>query len=169
MAVNNNHESFDGTSPRAWGNLPVEAREAFLGRNIPTGVGKTIKADGSLDDNAEHPHGRGENFKISGGNLVTTGTSPRAWGKLPGELVDFPDRRNIPTGVGKTTASSPRPCGGSEHPHGRGENKPRPKTLNTKVGTSPRAWGKHAEQIETLLTRRNIPTGVGKTQWLKAP
>ncbi len=50
--------------------------------------------------------------------------------------------RTIPTGVGKTYRLSMRGARNTDHPHGRGENHIRETYLKSKIGPSPRAWGK---------------------------
>ena len=152
-----------GTSPRAWGKRNSGKFAGRLGRNIPTGVGKTRGRKGQNLFCPEHPHGRGENRLRTSGSTTHSGTSPRAWGKRIGNTVVKIHRRNIPTGVGKTADDYSSSWGCTEHPHGRGENFARRASGKMKKGTSPRAWGKQLEKRVHLDGKRNIPTGVGKT------
>ena len=70
--------------------------------NTPTGVGKTCWLLLCLMTVWKHPHGRGED--ASGVLLawVKVETPPRAWGRLTDNNETIPDKRNTPTGVGKT-------------------------------------------------------------------
>ena len=153
-----------GTSPRAWGKPKPRPSFALLVRNIPTGVGKTpLRLEICLLC-AEHPHGRGENTRITTDSEGRRGTSPRAWGKHPKSLHEDLVGRNIPTGVGKTGATSPFGRSTPEHPHGRGENSSMTLRNRRIAGTSPRAWGKPPDDEAVIRRYRNIPTGVGKTE-----
>ena len=113
---------------------------------------------------SEHPHGRGENAGRRHQLDVHHGTSPRAWGKPV--AVDFRNipARNIPTGVGKTSAAVQIATSTTEHPHGRGENEEVREFVLQDNGTSPRAWGKPVDLNILADIGRNIPTGVGKTR-----
>ena len=111
-----------GTSPRAWGKHRNESRKRILNRNIPTGVGKTMKRVLTIYYLAEHPHGRGENIRSFDFSMNLSGTSPRAWGKQINAWTANLNVRNIPTGVGKTEDIAFCLYLKMEHPHGRGEN-----------------------------------------------
>ena len=95
----------NGTSPRAWGEGPAPALQDRPLRNIPTGVGRSIRPVQSRSSHAEHPHGRGEKQAGSARDTMSLGTSPRAWGEaslLGGWGLA---RRNIPTGVGRSSGT----------------------------------------------------------------
>jgi len=53
-----------GTSPRAWGKLHLILETMQKSRNIPTRVGKTYYSGIVERCTAEHPHARGENFRL---------------------------------------------------------------------------------------------------------
>ena len=91
-------------------------------RTIPTGVGKTWAKSPSRRIPTDHPHGRGENPVPPEGQTISTGPSPRAWGKpnIVGPLSG--SARTIPTGVGKTIWNGRNIRTATDHPHGRGEN-----------------------------------------------
>ncbi len=74
-------EEYDGSSPRAWGQLPCFAGHCASFRFIPTRVGTTPTHSIVQIHNAVHPHARGDNFwsREPGKRLV--GSSPRAWGQ----------------------------------------------------------------------------------------
>ena len=94
------------------------------------------------------------------------GTSPHAWGKHKHSWANPRKSRNIPTCVGKTVVFRKEFIETSEHPHMRGENKPRKFINALRNGTSPHAWGKLAEGLVPPNHVRNIPTCVGKTDML---
>ena len=70
------------TPPRAWGRQADPARSYSLIRNTPTGVGKTGAVPSQPAQQRKHPHGRGEDYKISGPAHAQSETPPRAWGRL---------------------------------------------------------------------------------------
>ena len=50
-----------------------------------------------------------------------------------------------------------------KHPHGRGEDDPHIEPEPLEPETPPRAWGRPGSGISRKKSRRNTPTGVGKT------
>ena len=91
-----------GSSPRAWGTQVLRKGTGLVGRFIPTGVGNTAVRPLLAVRATVHPHGRGEH---SAGPLYwgnPGGSSPRAWGTPPVELISAKGSRFIPTGVGNT-------------------------------------------------------------------
>ena len=90
------------TPPRAWGRL----------RNPHHRNANTWK----------HPHGRGEDALPRPWLLPALETPPRAWGRPAQVKLDVINRRNTPTGVGKTMRQRRRRCFLRKHPHGRGED-----------------------------------------------
>ena len=71
-------------------------------RNTPTGVGKTVRADGTRTDNRKHPHGCGEDTRLIPETVSKLETPPRVWGRLSNAGIKLTENRNTPTGVGKT-------------------------------------------------------------------
>ena len=152
------------TPPRAWGRrLRLSNRRGSWG-NTPTGVGKTLQlvADKSLS--GKHPHGRGEDKH----QVQTIGyyqeTPPRAWGRLHKRKQLQRVIGNTPTGVGKTDNRHASDEPQQKHPHGRGEDRDLRNLANPSGETPPRAWGRHTYTRVRELSRRNTPTGVGKTK-----
>ena len=93
-------------------------------------------------------------------------TPPRAWGRRTAPRCSGPFEGNTPTGVGKTFSALPRSICPKKHPHGRGEDQ-RPGGLFTcQEETPPRAWGRLNSKNIISRSRRNTPTGVGKTYGL---
>ena len=70
--------------------------------------------------------------------------------------------RIIPTCVGKRSSLQRRTRLESDHPHVRGEKGSLPFRMRSKVGSSPRAWGKGFIAVQDALEGRIIPTCVGK-------
>ena len=111
-----------GTSPREWGKRTKTIAERRRRGNIPTRVGKTLPRTAKDDWCAEHPHASGENLISPRSRCVSSGTSPREWGKLDRHLQPRKHPRNIPTRVGKTCRRCPYERLHAEHPHASGEN-----------------------------------------------
>ena len=133
--------SRSGTSPRAWGEGVRWHEILRMRRNIPTGVGRSVRTYSPTMCDAEHPHGRGEKEPRGEFEEVGDGTSPRAWGEGSGGRNTRVSKRNIPTGVGRRRPPSSQTARSSEHPHGRGEKSLLDSTFARSTGTSPRAWG----------------------------
>ncbi len=152
-----------GPSPRAWGKRKRLSGPEVAERTIPTGVGKTniVVILGLLS--WDHPHGRGENDKFWTRMPISTGPSPRAWGKRATGVVAAMANGTIPTGVGKTESVGPFTRTTADHPHGRGENLAFVYNHGIHAGPSPRAWGKHIDVDSRGAFDGTIPTGVGKT------
>ena len=152
----------DGTSPRAWGEADDPDADKDNLRNIPTGVGRSVRYGQRDGRSTEHPHGRGEKRQGRMRSLCVSGTSPRAWGE--GARVRGGRRRdrNIPTGVGRSSVGKDVLAGNPEHPHGRGEKLGQDVWFIAQNGTSPRAWGEGRCPGSRGTRARNIPTGVGR-------
>ena len=91
------------------------------------------------------------------------GNTPRAWGRPDQESAGRKERRNTPTGVGKTLNSMQTGWYPQKHPHGRGEDELTSLDGEQTVETPPRAWGRRPIFQHTNACTRNTPTGVGKT------
>ncbi len=94
---------------------------------------------------------------------LSPGTSPRVWGKECHKSVNNPHFRNIPTCVGKSGKNPEYRTNQAEHPHVCGEKNPITRKQRTKLGTSPRVWGKAQNESKLAREVRNIPTCVGKS------
>ena len=70
--------------------------------------------------------------------------------------------RIIPTGVGKRSGCNNVPVSVPDHPHGCGEKVQPPSFAASRIGSSPRVWGKVKRNSFSCLSSRIIPTGVGK-------
>ena len=71
-----------GTSPRARGKLRALTHSYHLIGNIPACAGKTTVRHDVYPSETEHPRVRGENRRHSESHPGSSGTSPRARGKL---------------------------------------------------------------------------------------
>ena len=110
------------TPPRVWGRHQFVGHLGHLRGNTPTGVGKTIRTDGTRTDNRKHPHGCGEDGTDIARRGACVETPPRVWGRPPGACVTCVPYGNTPTGVGKTEGRGHGGINGQKHPHGCGED-----------------------------------------------
>ena len=110
------------TPPRAWGRQGLAIKATNFLRNTPTGVGKTYLTFAAKQLNQKHPHGRGEDDRISSPSRTMMETPPRAWGRPDSRLLITSSLGNTPTGVGKTLPPSTAIGIPWKHPHGRGED-----------------------------------------------
>ncbi len=151
------------TPPRAWGRLLLGPANPSAIGNTPTGVGKTPADWPQAGHYQKHPHGRGEDERRRGLSYGFGETPPRAWGRPPMSKKVPAQRRNTPTGVGKTLAWHAVTTGTKKHPHGRGEDELVGESNIGKSETPPRAWGRRTTATHSWLQHGNTPTGVGKT------
>ena len=131
------------TPPRAWGRLQSSFVVSQVGRNTPTGVGKTTR--------------------VTIASLTSLETPPRAWGRPLWRYSQPSIGRNTPTGVGKTALIGGFRCGQRKHPHGRGEDRNSSDHCTKSPETPPRAWGRLRLSQRFGRPVGNTPTGVGKT------
>ena len=131
----------DGSSPRAWGIRGHRLRPRWRRRFIPTCVGNTERVHPCEEKQAVHPHVRGEYVGAGIADAKLLGSSPRAWGIHPMDMVSVWYPRFIPTCVGNTLAGGGVRKRGAVHPHVRGEYRGVPAAVTAGGGSSPRAWG----------------------------
>ena len=93
----------NGSSPRAWGKVAREVNRHDVTRIIPTCVGKRAAQDEKVTVRADHPHVRGEKSCSQFCPFSLSGSSPRAWGKVVGDVHGSLLLRIIPTCVGKSS------------------------------------------------------------------
>ncbi len=134
------------TPPRAWGRRGMPLYEAHLGRNTPTGVGKTPSGTPKPHQVRKHPHGRGEDASLPPLASWTSETPPRAWGRQRRSARTSSYSGNTPTGVGKTEFAEAIRSARKKHPHGRGEDSPPNWNKSAPVETPPRAWGRQSRR-----------------------
>ena len=92
----------------------------------------------------------------------SVGPSPRAWGERASDRA-LPQRRTIPTRVGRTEHwRVAGPCR-TDHPHARGENAADGRR-GRRGADHPHARGENATLRPGTTRQRTIPTRVGRTQ-----
>ena len=69
------------TPPRAWGRSAGNDSGVWLGRNTPTGVGKTYSMTAPRKSSWKHPHGRWQDSWMPAPWRSWPETPPRAWGR----------------------------------------------------------------------------------------
>ena len=151
-----------GSSPRPWGKGPYRTDLMQCHRIIPTPVGKRPGRQQIQRERGDHPHARGEKFLTVRSSSLTTGSSPRPWGKAcnPGEFQY--GYRIIPTPVGKRNPRRKNEILLKDHPHARGEKYMSVRAGTQAYGSSPRPWGKAKHTQKSRAAKRIIPTPVGK-------
>ena len=94
-----------GSSPLAWGTVPVYSLAHTPNRFIPTRVGNRPMLQAATIDMAVHPHSRGEQCRPSPSPSGQYGSSPLAWGTV--RVLRFARLRCrfIPTRVGNRSAT----------------------------------------------------------------
>ena len=137
------HGTGAGPSPRGWGNLRLWVRNCVA--------------------QAGHPHAGGEISRCRPPRSATAGPSPRGWGNRGHQGGQRPDRRAIPTRVGKSSSCSGLASDNTGHPHAGGEIKGGGIMAAFDAGPSPRGWGNRRSPKESRQTSRAIPTRVGKS------
>ncbi len=158
-----------GSSPQAWGTPDYCRYYALWRRVIPTGVGNSCTRSNPARSATGHPHRRGELCSKSLMVRPRAGSSPQAWGTRVCSRWRARPRRVIPTGVGNSPIGYPRSCGGTGHPHRRGELRFRVRRGIPVAGSSPQAWGTRFGAECSFWTSRVIPTGVGNSRALRTP
>ena len=151
------------TPPRVWGRRRQATMTPLAIRNTPTGVGKTVRADGTRTDNRKHPHGCGEDTRLIPETVSKLETPPRVWGRRQFIVIVVSQARNTPTGVGKTRGAGMAGRPHKKHPHGCGEDSVGRTEKHNAQETPPRVWGRLSNAGIKLTENRNTPTGVGKT------
>ena len=152
-----------GSSPHAWGILRRGSIMTEDSRFIPTCVGNTHPPAACGSPRPVHPHMRGEYVVVPSVTMTCSGSSPHAWGILPGCIDLQLPYRFIPTCVGNTQAREHHDRGLTVHPHMRGEYARQTRCLRELSGSSPHAWGIHAQGLAVVVPGRFIPTCVGNT------
>ena len=130
-----------GSSPRPWGTHHVAYRMPDARRFIPTPVGNTYTRQNRTRYDTVHPHARGEHDVRRVRYYPKTGSSPRPWGTRKLTRAVTNTTRFIPTPVGNTRRNTVVICGGSVHPHARGEHSAYRVGKVAECGSSPRPWG----------------------------
>ncbi len=130
-----------GSSPHAWGTLPVPAAGQRRSRFIPTRMGNTSGGSPPAPRSPVHPHTHGEHPGDRVRQVQPGGSSPHAWGTRPDQYSREGIPRFIPTRMGNTRGSRTLPSTRTVHPHTHGEHIKQNWLLRFGTGSSPHAWG----------------------------
>ena len=151
----------DGSSPHAWGTPDHGPAVVLDHRIIPTRVGNAHLHLWAFPPRSDHPHTRGERFRLPLRIVPPTGSSPHAWGTRHVFDVRHRQDRIIPTRVGNAMGGRTSTGCRSDHPHTRGERVPSSVTAEWSSGSSPHAWGTQNRTRPFGPGIRIIPTRVG--------
>ncbi len=130
---------------------------------IPTRVGKSQKVWSSCLFFPVHPHACGEVPVVTAQNINSRGSSPRVWGSLRVLLFQPIYQRFIPMRVGKSFHAELVKMWMAVHPHACGEVRNGGHIRHALHGSSPRVWGSRIASINEKMSKRFIPTRVGKS------
>ena len=111
-----------------------------------------------------HPHSRGENSDAGAPHQRARGSSPLTRGKHKPVDGRADARGLIPTHAGKTFSARASSASMRAHPHSRGENERRHRSVTSRSGSSPLTRGKPAYSFQARGRWRLIPTHAGKTR-----
>ena len=151
------------TPPRTWGRPVKGSQSAASLRNTPTHVGKTTPRYFRRSLTRKHPHARGEDWHARAHVHAFRETPPRTWGRPKFVIVEFTNKGNTPTHVGKTGAGYSLGIGQAKHPHARGEDRSSSPVSRRTRETPPRTWGRQPLIRDGDFILGNTPTHVGKT------
>ena len=155
--------SVRGSSPLTRGKRVGNHGRARRQGLIPTHAGKTDLAAVPHPSVGAHPHSRGENVSVRGGEWVAAGSSPLTRGKHRGGIRAGAPTGLIPTHAGKTTSILAALSRVGAHPHSRGENPREPIGPEDGPGSSPLTRGKQLRVDDRCESGGLIPTHAGKT------
>ena len=156
-------KTYDGPSPRRWGELLSLHPVVNVARTIPTQVGRTTSVTHAPTWCPDHPHAGGENQGWTPAHLSVYGPSPRRWGELHAQAWRRKQQRTIPTQVGRTAPGAAAFPRRADHPHAGGENFVICVSSLAIIGPSPRRWGERQLSRSLSGISRTIPTQVGRT------
>ena len=105
---------------------------------------------------------RGEKSHSPSSSRVISGSPPLAWGKDSCASCQHLSVGITPTCVGKRLTQTFLDCLFKDHPHLRGEKKPRLWKMKHPKGSPPLAWGKDYQSVGRPERRGITPTCVGK-------
>ncbi len=152
-----------GTPPRRRGGREQLRTTGHDERNTPASAGRTRCTRRSPLPAAEHPRVGGEDVSYEKKENPVHGTPPRRRGGPPPESRGRTGRRNTPASAGRTTAATPRPYAGPEHPRVGGEDISAQKYTILPSGTPPRRRGGRSTRWGRSAARRNTPASAGRT------
>src|SRR6266511_3295307 len=130
-----------GSPPRAWGRRYAVSLRLSHDRFTPTCVGTTSSCAWAAARWAVHPHVRGDDSCVCRAFRASTGSPPRAWGRLM-RSARCCAGRFTPTCVGTTPGVGRVVAYVAVHPHVRGDDDKREIGCRGENGSPPRAWGR---------------------------
>ena len=146
----------------AWGSLLERLSRVRFLRFTPTRVGRPCFTYRRVDEQAVHPHPRGEAGTWLERSACGTGSPPPAWGSRQPVFAGLDAGRFTPTRVGKPFGVGLRTICVSVHPHPRGEAGVRAGVRHARLGSPPPAWGSREGVGVVIGSLRFTPTRVGK-------
>ncbi len=154
---------YHGSSPRARGTPDVHPSGRDCGRIIPASAGNTSPIFCKSMSPTDHPRERGEHWPRGPMTSSPTGSSPRARGTRWGRLPQGFSTGIIPASAGNTPqAREPLPFI-PDHPRERGEHGAHILQGGRNGGSSPRARGTLADDVQVGVRKRIIPASAGNT------
>ena len=152
-----------GSSPRGRGTPNASTGNSTEDRFIPARAGNTRHRRHSGPCPPVHPRAGGEHLSLTGGQVPSTGSSPRGRGTPRRLLEEHPVLRFIPARAGNTGALTGVRFTSSVHPRAGGEHFARQSACLAQYGSSPRGRGTPvALEVEVVLARF-IPARAGNT------
>ena len=130
-----------GSSPRVWGQDVCVHQVNGGYRIIPTRVGTRIYPNENVMTCEDHPHACGDKAETHLYRSKDRGSSPRVWGQVNMDKVEFLGHRIIPTRVGTSLHDNRKSLHFQDHPHACGD---KPNDFVNPIappGSSPRVWG----------------------------
>ena len=110
-----------GSSPHAWGRLSSTGAGSVIHTVHPHMRGADLPGVVILDHLPRFiPTCVGQTLREGKSESEIAGSSPHAWGRHPGRILENADRRFIPTCVGQTSVTTVLCAMSSVHPHMRG-------------------------------------------------
>ena len=133
-----------GSSPRVWGQVNITVNKSTARRIIPTRMGTSRQVTPHMCKYEDHPHAYGDKFYSPQNTAVATGSSPRVWGQVIGDLDTSAKLGIIPTRMGTRHSSSEGGCDS---------------------GSSPRVWGQGGLFCVFDFGNGIIPTRMGTSKF----
>ena len=151
-----------GSSPRARGRRVHPTHPHHPTRFIPACAGKANSRRSDIYVGAVHPRVRGEGRRLIRASTASSGSSPRARGRLIAGQRVRATRRFIPACAGKASMKSLFTVVEAVHPRVRGEGRRAVCRRWPADGSSPRARGRLLDGFANNGQARFIPACAGK-------
>ena len=135
----------DRTIPTHVGRTLLSRLACRCVRTIPTHVGRTHAAEHRVVIAADHPHARGENVRQRTDRRDPDRTIPTHVGRTPSVCGhDHADRGPSPRTWGEPSRHAAARAASADHPHARGENCARGRSISVLIRTIPTHVGRTA-------------------------